>query len=238
MSCAKSDNSRLPGCGKSTLCHPLTEQINAQFRGGHIARCVSLDGWHLPRSELDKFPNAAEAHYRRVCLHQSISMLHTLTRQIQGAPFTFDVKGYTRFLHLLRNDFSSPIDFPVFEHSVKDPAPSGKPILPCERIVIIEGLYTLLSDGEWRPLSESLDYSIYMDIDRNIARERCIERNFKAGLTETIEKTTERGELQVFSQGCFADSAQWINQTWSMETLLQLNPLPLHALCDACKSVS
>ena len=90
-------------------------------------------------------------------------------------------------------DSSSPLSFPTFEHHIKDPVPSAVPLLPANRIVIIEGLYTLLDEPGWGEVSEHIDISIYVVTPRNIARERCIKRNFAAGLADTLEATAYRG---------------------------------------------
>jgi pantothenate kinase len=90
-------------------------------------------------------------------------------------------------------DSSSPLGFPTFEHHIKDPVPSAVPLLPSNRIVIIEGLYTILDEPGWTEVSDHIDLSIYVDTLRSVARERCIKRNFAAGLADTLEATAYRG---------------------------------------------
>jgi pantothenate kinase len=88
----------------------------------------------------------------------------------------------------------SHIDFPTFEHHIKDPVPSAVPLLPSNRILIIEGLYTILDEPGWGQISDHIDVAIYVDTPRSIARERCIKRNFAAGVADTLEATTHRGK--------------------------------------------
>jgi hypothetical protein len=55
-----------PGCGKSTIAYPLVSHVNALLGGDEAAICISLDGWHYSRAELDRMPDPVEAHWRRV----------------------------------------------------------------------------------------------------------------------------------------------------------------------------
>ncbi|OCF36675.1 hypothetical protein I316_01271 [Kwoniella heveanensis BCC8398] len=198
-----------PGSGKSTLAYPLTDHLNAllllhrppnpshierpqslelaeasdtQGEGDEIAICVGLDGWHYSRAELDGFDDPDEAHWRR------------------GAAFTFNQSSYHSFLLSLRQSSSSPdsdaqsIQFPTFDHALKDPSISPSPIRPRHRIIIIEGLYTLLDKEGWRNSAELADMRVWVDVDRKEARARVIKRNFEAGIVDSIEACENRGE--------------------------------------------
>jgi len=115
----------------------------------------------------------------------------------QGAPFTYDMEGYRCFVKSARTNVFSPVGFPTFEHHIKDPVPSPIPLLPSNRIVIIEGLYTILDEPGWSEISDDLDVSIYVDVSREVARERLIRRNFAAGIADTLEGTIQRGTYRV-----------------------------------------
>jgi pantothenate kinase len=84
------------------------------------------------------------------------------------------------------------IQFPTFSHSIKDPEPSPIPISKSHRIVLIEGLYTHLSLPGWKACAEMLDMRIWVEVDRAVARERLIRRNFEAGIAESLVKCAER----------------------------------------------
>lgn len=60
------DCSSPPGCGKSTIAYPLVSRVNALLGGDEAAICISLDGWHYSRAELDRMTDPVEAHWRRV----------------------------------------------------------------------------------------------------------------------------------------------------------------------------
>ncbi|CAD6573675.1 MAG: hypothetical protein TREMPRED_000887 [Tremellales sp. Tagirdzhanova-0007] len=193
-----------PGSGKSTIAYPLTDRINTLLhrpsstvhptgvklaavvaesgiragQGDQVAICVGLDGWHLTRAELDAFADPVEAHWRR------------------GAPFTFDLSSYHAFLVQLRIPLlphpPPGIPFPTFDHALKDPSPGPEPIRPQHRIVVIEGLYTLLDRDGWRECAEMMDVRVYIEVEAAVSRDRVIKRNFQAGIVDSLEKCAER----------------------------------------------
>ncbi|RXK37744.1 hypothetical protein M231_04993 [Tremella mesenterica] len=207
------DNSRIliciggpPGCGKSTLAFPLVDKINSllssppthhpsivdsstalatqpQESPDKPAVSVSLDGWHYPRAILDTFPDPQEAHYYR------------------GAPFTFDVDSYLKFVQKLKQDTEEEVGYFEFDHALKDPTPAPRPITRKNRIVVIEGLYCLLDEDKWRDAAEMMDLKIFVEVDEEVERERLIERNYKAGLASTRELLIERVDASDMRNG-------------------------------------
>lgn len=200
-SALRAANNSRPGSGKSTTAYPLTDRLNSLLghsthpshvdsRGdiaspapeagveGEVAICVGLDGWHYSRSELDTFPDPVEAHWLR------------------GAAFTFNLPSYLAFLQSLRLPLSpNPpigIPFPTFDHALKDPSTSPHPILPRHRIVLIEGLYTMLDRDGWRDCAEMMDMRVWVECDREVCRARTVERNFAAGIVASREECEER----------------------------------------------
>lgn len=193
-----------PGSGKSTLAYPLTDRINTYLGqsnshssfadqeeinlgkpsglklvggGNDVAICVSLDGWHFRREELDRFDDPEQAHFRR------------------GAPFTFNVIGYSKFIQSLKNPITqTPIPFSTFDHALKDPLPSPTPIQPRHRVIIIEGLYCLFDKPIWRDTAMSMDVRIWLDVDRKVARRRLIRRNLEAGVGKDLNETIRRAD--------------------------------------------
>jgi pantothenate kinase len=124
------------------------------------------------------------------------------------------LKAYSRFVTAAKSNVAGSVDFPTFEHHIKDPVPSAVPLLPSNRIVIIEGLYTILDEPGWKEISEQIDFSIYVDTPRSIARERCIKRNFAAGLADTLEATVLRGtsvRREETSPDCTVDMSDMVN---------------------------
>ncbi|GAA5961991.1 hypothetical protein JCM10213_008669 [Rhodosporidiobolus nylandii] len=109
----------------------------------------------------------------------------------RGAAFTFDADSYVAFVRSLRcQPFLPSLPFPNFDHALKDPSPSPCPILPIHRIVVIEGLYTLLDVEPWREAAALLDERIWVDVERETARKRLITRHLQTGVE------TERGAAE------------------------------------------
>ncbi|ODN94284.1 hypothetical protein L198_05140 [Cryptococcus wingfieldii CBS 7118] len=203
-----------PGSGKSTLAYPLTDALNALIlhhpppnpshleepasnllaessdqhgQGDEVAIAVGLDGWHHTRAELDAFPDPVEAHWRR------------------GAAFTFNRPSYQAFLSQLRVPLTpeppAAIPFPTFDHALKDPAISPQPILPRHRIIVIEGLYTMLDEPGWSETAEMMDVRIWVDVDEEVARKRLVDRNLAAGIVDTREKCEARVDASDMKNG-------------------------------------
>lgn len=123
----------------------------------------------------------------------------------QGAAFTFNLPAYLTFLQQLRLPLEPnpprSIPFPTFDHAIKDPAVSPHPILARHRIVIVEGLYTMLDREGWRDCAEMMDARVWVECDRAVCRRRTIKRNFAAGIVDSIAKCEERGKSCLLCEG-------------------------------------
>lgn len=87
-----------------------------------------------------------------------------------------------------------PIKYATFDHRLKDPRDSGACIQPSDRIVIIEGLYTLLDRPGWKECAAHMDIRVWIEVDESVAQQRVIARNLGAGICDTMEACTARGE--------------------------------------------
>jgi len=221
----------VPGAGKSTLAFPLTELVNEllgtptsknhhlhvdKAQGlvsqdsdndgsdkGQLAVSVSLDGWHTTRAELDKMPDPKEARRRR------------------GAAFTFDADDWVAFIRSLRKSPPPPsIQYRTFDHAKKDPEPAPHPILPSHRIVIVEGLYVLLSTEPWKDSVALLDERIWVDCPNEVARSRLVERHLQTG----IEPDRTSAEQRV--DGSDMHNAQFIRDNLTEPTAV------VHSILD------
>ena len=107
-----------------------------------------LAGFHLCRSQLDAMPNAAEAHARRGAhwtfdaarFVQSVRQLRTQRALAAGLPCCL------RLLLLSWQRSAASLSLPSFDHAVGDPVEDDILVKPEHRVVIIEGLYTLLGE--------------------------------------------------------------------------------------------
>lgn len=159
-----------------------------------IAHVLPMDGFHLTRAQLSALPNPEEAHYRR------------------GAAFTFDADAYLALIKQLRKPIepgTRTIWAPSFDHAIKDPVEDDIAIPRTARIVIVEGLYTALCypppktaspsvdtkaevPSAWTQACALMDEIWLVSVPIPIATERVAKRNFKAGLSPTLEAALER----------------------------------------------
>lgn len=113
---------------------------------------MSQDGFHYTKKVLLAFDDPVTAFQRR------------------GAPFTFDAYG---FLGLVKTLKSTPVTAddgpeqsvyaPSFDHAIQDPVEDDIVISSRNRIIIIEGNYTLLDQKPWNEIPDLCDErSVYL----------------------------------------------------------------------------
>lgn len=118
-------------------------------------------------------PNATEAHERR------------------GAPWTFNVQKLMDVLSRIKNA-SGVVTAASFDHALKDPVEDDYEIEPKDKLVVVEGLYLSLDQDIWRDCSSLFDESWFIDIDRELAVKRVIERHLKSGVAKSREDADKR----------------------------------------------
>lgn len=86
-----------------------------------------------------------------------------------------------------------PIPFATFDHTVKDPRPSSVAITPHHRVVVIEGLYTMLDrPGGWRECAAQMDMRVWVEVPRAVVLKRVLKRNLQAGIVTDLPTATVR----------------------------------------------
>ncbi len=197
--------SGVPGSGKTTVVAQVTSMLQA-LHGNCWAAALPMDGFHLPRSTLDRMPDPGHAHARR------------------GSPFTFDPARFVECIRSLRADGRGTA--PGFDHEVGDPEPDAIRIEAGVRLLIIEGNYLLLgrldndhfteADGTplspaWRDVDSALDTSWYLHTEVDVAMERVAQRNKnnpgweRLSISEVRERVDENDRLNAeLVAGCAA----------------------------------
>jgi len=162
-----------PGCGKTTIGARVATLLNRRLPKPELAVIVPIDGFHLPRSALDRLENKEEAYFRR------------------GAPWTFDGEAAVALIQRCRHS-SGILTAPSFDHAVKDPAPDGISISVEASIIIFDGLY-LLSDIEpWNQIGRIVDEKWFVKVDPDLARRRVAARHVASGIEMTMELGLKR----------------------------------------------
>ena len=111
-----------PGGGKSTVAREVVAEL------GELARLVPMDGFHLAQAELVRLGR----------------------RDRMGAPDTFDAAGYAALLERLHGD--EPVVYaPEFRREIEEPIAGAIAVARSTPLVVTEGNYLLLADGDWAP---------------------------------------------------------------------------------------
>lgn len=143
-----------PGSGKSTFAATLAAGL------GPTAAVLPMDGFHLDNSILQE-----RGLFDR-----------------KGAPETFDAKGFVRLVSDLRD--KARVTYPTFDRQADRVRPDAGEITEATRFVLIEGNYLLLQSPPWRDLAGLFDLTVYLDVDRDLLRERLVQRWRDHGLAE------------------------------------------------------
>lgn len=171
----------VPASGKSTLAESVVAKANALLAADEAmhstsAILVGLDGWHLTRAQLDAMSDPKLAHDRR------------------GAHWTFDGPSYVEFTELLRQPATAVITAPSFDHALKDPTPHAVSIYPFHRLVLIEGLYTMLKYDMWEQGAQLMDERWWVEVGLEEAKRRLIRRHVLTGVARDMEEAIWRAE--------------------------------------------
>jgi pantothenate kinase len=146
-----------PGAGKSTVANRLLDALPGR------AVVVPMDGYHLANTELARLGRAAR----------------------KGAPDTFDAAGYVAMLARLRLRAPGEVVYaPEFRRDIEEAVAGAIAIPPEIELIITEGNYLLLEQGDWAGVRPQLDAVWFVDIDDDLRRERLIARHMRYGRTE------------------------------------------------------
>lgn len=171
---AKRGKSRAAWASSKCACdQPPT--VNKKIRGDTFI-ILGMDGFHLSRARLRAMDDPDAAFARR------------------GAPYTFDPAGLIDKMTELRDAAGkSPVGWPGFEHEVGDPVDDAV-IIPADcRLILVEGIYILLREGEWAGLEGLFDETWFLDTSVETSMSRIHKRHMEAwGMS--IEEARQRAD--------------------------------------------
>lgn len=148
-----------PGAGKTTVVARLLAVAAAHPRlSGRVAH-VPMDGYHLTNAELDALGR----------------------RDRKGAPDTFDAVGYAGVLAAVRAVPRAVVTAPTFDHVVGEPVPDSVTVSTEADLVVTEGNYLLLDDGDWTAVPALLDEVWWCELDDPVRVERLVGRHVGTG---------------------------------------------------------
>jgi pantothenate kinase len=137
---------------------------------------LGMDGFHLTKADLRAKDDPDTAFARR------------------GAPYTFNPEGLVKKLKEIREAAGArPVGWPGFEHGVGDPVEDEIQVPPGCRLIVVEGIYTLLRSGAWVGLEGLFDECWFLDTPLETSMERLYRRHQEAwGMSE--EKARARAD--------------------------------------------
>jgi len=143
-----------PGGGKSTLAAALVAEL-----GPDTARLVGMDGFHLAQAELERLGRADR----------------------KGAPDTFDASGFAALLRRLRAREDAVVYAPEFRREIEEPVACAVPVPREVPLVVTEGNYLLVADGDWAEVRTLLDEAWFVEGDEDRRRDWLIARHIEFG---------------------------------------------------------
>lgn len=146
-----------PGTGKSTLAAELVTMLNATHPGS--AQLVPMDGFHMRHAKLEAM---GQVDYK-------------------GAPHTFEGAEFVNFLHRLKVA-TSAVSGPGYSRKIEDVVDNAFTIGAEVRVLVVEGNYLLLTEGPWAGVKPLLDYSVFIDVPRDLVEARLLRRHAEEGL--------------------------------------------------------
>jgi pantothenate kinase len=142
-----------PGAGKSTVAELLVGAL-----GPGVARLVPMDGFHYAQRELERLGRAER----------------------KGAADTFDAAGFVSLLERLRAG-EAVVYAPEFRREIEEPVACALPVPGDVPLVVTEGNYLLVDDGDWARVRPLLDEAWFVETDEDLRHERLIARHIAFG---------------------------------------------------------
>lgn len=161
-----------PGAGKSTLLSFL-ENLSKDTEGLKPIQTIGMDGFHRYQDYL--------LSHTTVRNGKEIKMV-----EIKGAPETFDLEKLTKQVKMVAA--GERCGWPTYDRTLHNPTEDA--IFIDGDIVLLEGNYLLLDEEGWRGLSQYADYTISITADRDMLRNRLIERKATSLADHDLEKAT------------------------------------------------
>ena len=143
-----------PGAGKTTLARALVAAL-----GPELAVLVPMDGFHLADPTLVAWGR----------------------RDRKGAPDTFDVGGFLSLLRRLRDQHEEVVHAPEFDRALEASLGSAIPVARDVPLVVTEGNYLLLDEGDWAQVAPLLHASWYLQLPDSVRVDRLVRRRESYG---------------------------------------------------------
>lgn len=180
-----------PGVGKSTLSSFL-EFISKNNEDIEEIQAIGLDGFHYHQEYIKNNKTIIDG--------KEVPMV-----EVKGCPETFNLDKLRSKILSLKNE---NIKWPIYDRNLHDVVEDK--VLVTKNIILIEGNWLLLNEDGWRDLKEYCDYSIFINADEEMLKDRLIQRKRRGGLSEDAaikfyEKSDSKNVKRVLNNSLKAD---------------------------------
>ena len=152
-----------PGAGKSTLAQFLEKLSRDRSNEVDPIRALGIDGYHF-----------TAAYMNITTIERDGEQI--LMRDVKGAPETFDVDLLVDKIRAVRQEGT---DWNIYDRRIHDVLPDYWSVE--DDIILLEGNYLLLKEVGWTNVRVLSDYSVFIDAEPELLRERLINRKVKGG---------------------------------------------------------
>ena len=152
-----------PGAGKSTLLDFL-ESLAKERAGIENIQTIGMDGFHRRQEFLISHTTVRDG--------REIPMV-----EVKGSPETFDLDKLKEGIKTI--SAGKTCGWPIYDRHLHNPVEDA--IQVTGDIVILEGNYLLLDMEGWRDLSTYADYTVFIEADEELLKERLISRRIASG---------------------------------------------------------
>ena len=152
-----------PGAGKSTLAQFLEKLSRERSKEIDPIRALGIDGYHYTAAYMNI--TTIERDGKQV-----------LMRDVKGAPETFDVDLLVDKIREVRQEGT---DWNIYDRRIHDVVPDYWSVE--DDIILLEGNYLLLKEAGWTNVRVLSDYSVFIDAEPELLRERLINRKVAGG---------------------------------------------------------
>lgn len=214
-----------PGSGKSVLAALLTRAVQALDHDRHINPvAMGLDGFHYPNETLRS---------RRVAIagHAPVQM-----ELYKGAEFTYDVEAAKAKFREIKAGHGRTVAAPAYDRRLHEPVPDRVLVPPQCRLVVVEGNYLLLDQGDWRGTASIFDLSVYVNIAPRHCKPALIARHRRGGRgqadaeqhyervdlrnTQVVEATRTRADLVLDKSADHRAGELWVQHPQRVHALI------------------
>lgn len=166
--------------GKTMFCEVLSRILGRMLESeGVSAKTIPLDGYHYPSGYLNS--------------HHAVSpdgVVESL-RVLKGMVMTYDAAKARRELCRLRSgcprqSAGAPLLFPAYSRVLHEPVEGQIAVTGRDLVVLVEGNYVLLEQGEWDAVRRLFDVSFFVSVPRSAARRVMIPRLARGHWTEEV----------------------------------------------------